>query len=666
MKKILFALVAAAALLVGCQPKPVLVSKITLSQTTGSVVEGETLKLSAIVTPKEASNPELTWSSSNTSAATVTGDGTVTGVAEGTTTITAAATDGSNVKATCEITVAKKVIHVDAVGLNEHAITLKKDETAQLVGAVTPATATDQTLTWASDNTDVASVDGTGKVTAKAAGTAKITATSNDDPTKKDECVVTVTEPKPMFAKYKNINLRMGQNLTGVTAVWVYYGSETDYANRVDVPASSVTVTSSNTAVVTVDKEGSTVVSVKVTTVGAGTADITIEDVSGSKIVIPVTVTDLPPVPDDYLPGISLLSSKHILDDSGLGWNGNGTRYLGPGYVDGTECYHVKDLHREDDAGNPKKVYLVSQAKFDPVDVSSIQNPALYLRLYVSHVQYLQMQGTNSQIELCSNKADSEELTWVGAKVFSNWDGHDETAKFQLKDGWNTIVLPFDYAERAYGEFRKDHVCWFRMYHETTNDMTGKDIEFAVDQLRVIDWTEYESFDNKDMWFESGTGNNWAAYDWKESLEGHNGVFGSKDEFLLDIYTNIWLRNRTKRWGARQYAIPANMEENDMKLVWNVWVDDPTYFNNVITTVEISSGPTTADGMNWKWGHNPGQITYVKGWNTFEEDFAVAGHEGEARDPRSIYTFRIVFTNAEGKNPGRHSYYFDDVRIVKK
>lgn len=74
MKKILFALVAAAALLVGCQPKPVLVSKITLSQTTGSVVEGETLKLSAIVTPKEASNPELTWSSSNTSAATVTGD----------------------------------------------------------------------------------------------------------------------------------------------------------------------------------------------------------------------------------------------------------------------------------------------------------------------------------------------------------------------------------------------------------------------------------------------------------------------------------------------------------------------------------------------------------------------------------------------------------------
>ena len=57
MKKILFALVAAAALLVGCQPKPVLVSKITLSQTTGSVVEGETLKLSAIVTPSTVHTP---------------------------------------------------------------------------------------------------------------------------------------------------------------------------------------------------------------------------------------------------------------------------------------------------------------------------------------------------------------------------------------------------------------------------------------------------------------------------------------------------------------------------------------------------------------------------------------------------------------------------------
>ena len=110
-----------------------------------------------------------------------------------------------------------------------------------------------------------------------------------------------------------------------------------------------------------------------------------------------------------------------------------------------------------------------------------------------------------------------------------------------------------------------------------------------------------------------------------------------------------------------------------MKLIWHIWVDDPEYFNNVITTVEISSGPTTADGLNWKWGHNPGQITYVKGWNTFEEDFAAAGHEKEEADKpetlhnqRSIYTFRIVFTNSSGKNPGRHSYYFDDIRIVKK
>ena len=263
-------------------------------------------------------------------------------------------------------------------------------------------------------------------------------------------------------------------------------------------------------------------------------------------------------------------------------------------------------------------------------------------------------------------KNEAEELTWTGGRVFTNWPNTYDSPKFELKNGWNTIVLPFDYAEQAYGAFRPNHVCFFRMYHETTNDMTGKDIEFAVDQLRVIDWTEYESFDNKDMWYESGTANNWAAYDWQESLEGHTGGFGGKDEFLAATDTNIWLRNKTDRWSAREYSIPANMDGNELKLVWHIWVDDPTYFNNVITTIEIATGKNTADKMNYKWGHNPGERTFVKGWNTFEEDLAVAGHEGDPVNPRSLYSFRIVFTNQGAGAPGRHSYYFDDVRIVKK
>ena len=174
MKKILFALVAAAALLVGCQPKPVMVDKIALSSNTLSMVEGDTQHLSAIVSPKEATNPEVTWSSDNTSVATVTGSGDVTAVAPGEAKITVKAVDGSGVSATCVVTVVKKVIPVTKIELNEKTLSLKKDETAQLTAVISPSDATYQNVTWASDNTDVATVDATGKVTAVAAGTANI------------------------------------------------------------------------------------------------------------------------------------------------------------------------------------------------------------------------------------------------------------------------------------------------------------------------------------------------------------------------------------------------------------------------------------------------------------------------------------------------------------
>ena len=105
MKKIMFALVAAAALLVGCQPKPVLVSSIKLSETTLNMVEGDTQHISAIVSPKEATNPEVTWTSGNTSVATVTGSGDVTAVAPGEAKITVAATDGSGKKASFTVKV---------------------------------------------------------------------------------------------------------------------------------------------------------------------------------------------------------------------------------------------------------------------------------------------------------------------------------------------------------------------------------------------------------------------------------------------------------------------------------------------------------------------------------------------------------------------------------
>ena len=656
MKKILFALVAAAVLLVGCEPKPVLVTNITLSQTTGSIVEGESLHISAIVSPKEASNPTLTWSSSNNSVATVNASGDVTAIAPGDVKITASATDGSNVSASCDLTVVKKVILVTAIDLNEKTARIKAGESVQLTAVVSPTDATYQTVTWASDKTDVATVDATGKVTAVKAGTANITAAATDESgVKSAACVVTVYEPKPMFAKFQDMVIRQGQEYTN-QAVW--YGTVDAYADREDVPTS--TWTSDNESIVAAST-GS------IKGVAAGKANVTIADPDGNKIVIPVEVLAPTNKDYDYNYGIELLSNKALYDSAtGLGWNGNGTRYLGDGYADGTQCYHVKDLHREAADGTPKTVYLVSQAKFAPVDITAIEHPALYLRLYVSNVDVLRMDTAAAQIELSSNGADSEEYTWTGGRVFTNWEGQYGEPKFQLKNGWNNIVLPLEYAQLSAGTPRPTAINWFRMYHNpaATYDMTGKDIEFAVDQLRIVDWTEFDTCDNFDQWFDGGTGNNRPCFRAAENKDGHAKVFGAVNDLITGPISNF----RLKEWPGRVYSLPVNMDSQNAKFTWWFWVDDAAWFNKCHIKAELSS-ENVNDAHNWAWGKNPGELNLKNGWNEISYDFKDAEDQSGAntkRSDRKINYFRIVVTPMEGANSSVHTYYIDDLRVSKK
>ena len=87
-------------------PKPVMVSSITLSQTSLTLTsKGQTASLAATVSPENAENKSITWSSSDNSIVTVDTYGTVTAVANGTADITATADDGSGVSAKCSVTV---------------------------------------------------------------------------------------------------------------------------------------------------------------------------------------------------------------------------------------------------------------------------------------------------------------------------------------------------------------------------------------------------------------------------------------------------------------------------------------------------------------------------------------------------------------------------------
>ncbi|MCB6589869.1 Ig-like domain-containing protein [bacterium 210702-DFI.5.13] len=87
-------------------PKPVKVSSITLNQTSLTMTsKGQTASLTATVSPGNAENKNITWSSSNSSVATVNANGTVTAVANGTADIKVTANDGSGVSAKCSVTV---------------------------------------------------------------------------------------------------------------------------------------------------------------------------------------------------------------------------------------------------------------------------------------------------------------------------------------------------------------------------------------------------------------------------------------------------------------------------------------------------------------------------------------------------------------------------------
>ena len=676
MKRALIALLAVVAMAASCNPEPgvVKVTGVKLNQNTASVVEGESLTLKAIVSPSDAENKELSWKSSNDAVATVDQSGKVTGKKEGSATITATSTDGTDVSDKCELTVVKKAILVTAIGLDESEATLRPDETLQLTAVVSPKDATVQAVTWSSSDSGVATVDQNGLVKAVGGGITNITAASTDGSNiVSDPCVVTVIVPQPIFAKYKQITLREGQNLTADCCIWVYYGSETDYLNSDDLMAPMATCTSSNEGVVTVAKvseEDDENFAINVYSVAPGTAEITVTEINGAEIKIPVTVTPMGEITEDWLPGISLLDPTHLYDDKGKGWYADGERFLGDGYALGTQCFHVKNIGRTDGDGNPRSVYLVAQAKFDRVDISAIKNPALYVRAYVSDVSRLICHDARSQFELASQGMDDEELTWTGGRVFTNWPACAATAHFELHNGWNTIVMPLDYAEGDKTGFRPGKVNWFRWYSDPGDqavggeyDLSGGDLEFAIDQLRVIDWTEYDAIDYSQIWMESGTANNWGAYEWKDELDGHHGVFGATDDFLYKAISNFWLRARRNAWLPREYSIPCNMTPEELKFVWNYWVDDPEYFASVDTRIELCTGATNYDKDNFSWSYVPGAITLKKGWNTLEQDMA---SHSDTVDPHSLFTFRMVLTPGDNSKPSRHSYYIDDLRIVPK
>lgn len=151
----------------------------------------EEITLSANTLPLGTSDGKVTWSCSDTDIATVDENGNVKGLKQGKCTITATSVDGGYT-ASCEVTVMQLVAEV---WLDKHELNMNVGDNSALRVNVSPSMADDKTIAWSTEDEDVANVDSDGKVTAVAAGTTKIWATSNDNNEAKDYCEVTVNQP---------------------------------------------------------------------------------------------------------------------------------------------------------------------------------------------------------------------------------------------------------------------------------------------------------------------------------------------------------------------------------------------------------------------------------------------------------------------------------------
>ena len=112
-----------------------LVTGITVSPTSVILEEGQTKQLSVTITPNNANNKSVTWSSNNNNIATVSNTGLVTAKTEGTTTITVKANDGSNMQATCSVTVNPALPSINEV-LKEGKYVYYEDGTGQTIKCV--------------------------------------------------------------------------------------------------------------------------------------------------------------------------------------------------------------------------------------------------------------------------------------------------------------------------------------------------------------------------------------------------------------------------------------------------------------------------------------------------------------------------------------------------
>ena len=231
--------------------QPVLVSSIALSPTSVTLNPNGTYKFNVTVSPSNATNKGVTWSSNDTNVVSVDQNGNIKALKDGTAKIRVTAQDGSGKYAEASVTVESSKptnILVTGVSLNASTVKMYVGQSYQLIHTIKPSNATNKGVTWSSSNTNVVSVDQNGNIKTLKDGTAKIRVTAKDGSGKYAEASVTVESSKPTNILVTGVSLN-------ASTVKMYVGQSYQLIHTIkpsNATNKGVTWSSSNTNVVSV------------------------------------------------------------------------------------------------------------------------------------------------------------------------------------------------------------------------------------------------------------------------------------------------------------------------------------------------------------------------------------------------------------------------------
>ena len=224
----------------------ILPQSISFKSLSLKLVEGESKSLDYSIKPDNATNKKLIWNSSNESIVTV-NNGIVTAKKSGKSVITAYSEINKNVKSEMLIEVTKREIDIESISLNKTEIETYEGNKVSLSVIVIPSNATNKTISYTSSDSNIASVNNKGEVTAKKVGKAIITAKSSNG--KIAKCNITVKKSTIDVESIK-IDSNISVINIGEEAILSYSIKPDNATNK------NVIWNSNDTSIATVDNNG--------------------------------------------------------------------------------------------------------------------------------------------------------------------------------------------------------------------------------------------------------------------------------------------------------------------------------------------------------------------------------------------------------------------------